>query len=33
MTMKYRDDIQQGIVKSYGQMKRSTALVGALHHL
>ena len=26
--MKYRDEIRRGIVKSYGQMKRSLALVG-----
>ena len=26
--LKYRDDVQRGIVKSYGQMKRSLALVG-----
>ena len=28
MALKHRDDIRQGIVKSYGKMKRSLALVG-----
>ena len=28
MALKYRDDIRRGIVKFYGQIKRSLALVG-----
>ena len=28
VALKYRDDIRWGIVKSYGKMKRSLALVG-----
>ena len=28
MALKYWDDIRRGIVKSYGQMKSSLALVG-----
>ena len=29
VALKYLDEIRQGIVKSYGQMKRSLALVGS----